>query len=599
MSKMANNRRGFTLIEILVVMAISVILMGLVLYPVLQSFALTRRAQAMVDAQDAARAAMEQISRELGQAMFVYDNAATPIDLPVAVPGGPGGFRTGWFKLNFAKIDFVLPKIVMHCNNPNHPSGDPRDYPRTQLGEGGKVYHLAEPPCPHCLRDGLDPNDVEARPRLPLEQEVTVVRYFLGLAKNRLAPDNRGWLSPWGKNVEDGTENQVVLYRVEFSPYDEALFGPRPTNRSDAEWVQDNLSDPRFFYPEDPTRAQAWADAVRVVGIGKYEDLVIATRDSDGNIKSIEPTITFRTSAIDNDTFAGTYSSDVSFEYPNCAPTLYTAAYGYWTPGYRVVLYRDDPETTNADPYEIAYATDIDYNGHLVIYKWTQAGSGNWNQSPHFDITAYMNTGDIAAASLVGGDELEMAFTVDPNRGAVNFSLRPPARAGNGSVSDLDPVLINQAYHGVYRNDPASARRYALLSTFDPSSPGFLKYARIVPGSERVIGPNMIPGSGGRLVLYRRTPREMLPPELNQYRIDYDTGEIYFSSVYNQDIPETGKILVDYSVYFNRIDDVVKGDYSTKSLVTIHLGMRMFDPESNKPHPVDLNKSVKIRNALR
>ncbi len=50
--------RGFTLIEILVVMAISVILMGLVMEPIVQSFQMTRQAEAMADAQDAARAGM-------------------------------------------------------------------------------------------------------------------------------------------------------------------------------------------------------------------------------------------------------------------------------------------------------------------------------------------------------------------------------------------------------------------------------------------------------------------------------------------------------------------------------------------------------------
>ncbi len=67
MHKSLRNNRGFTLIEIMVVIAISMILMGLVLGPVAQSFGLVRRAQAMVDAQDAARFSMDQISRELGQ----------------------------------------------------------------------------------------------------------------------------------------------------------------------------------------------------------------------------------------------------------------------------------------------------------------------------------------------------------------------------------------------------------------------------------------------------------------------------------------------------------------------------------------------------
>ena len=57
--------------------------------------------------------------------------------------------------------------------------------------------------------------------------------------------------------------------------------------------------------------------------------------------------------------------------------------------------------------------------------------------------------------------------------------------------------------------------------------------------------------------------------------------------------------LAGYEIQFNLIDDVVRGDYSTKSLISIHMQMRMFDPESGNPHPVDLSDSVKVRNALR
>ena len=46
-------------------------------------------------------------------------------------------------------------------------------------------------------------------------------------------------------------------------------------------------------------------------------------------------------------------------------------------------------------------------------------------------------------------------------------------------------------------------------------------------------------------------------------------------------------------------DDVVRGDYSTKSLVGVQMQMRMYDPESGKPHPVELNDNIMVRNALR
>lgn len=599
MTNMLNNKRGFTLIEILVVMAISIILMWLVLYPVTQSLLLTRRAQAMVDAQDSARVAIEQMSRELGQAMYVYDNANSPVSLPIRTPGG----STTFVPLNFARVDFILPKIVMHCNNPDHPAGKPRDYPRITQDANGRTYFLAEPPCPYCVAANKPvTTDVEARPKLPLEQETTVVRYFLGLANNRLGPQpdgthNYGWVSPWDKETVAGEENQVVLYRVEFSPYDESLFGTKPGSKSTSEWVAGNLADPGFFYSSDPAIADAWKRQARVIGIGKYEDLVVANQGAGGSVISVEPTVTFRTAAIDNDTFAGTSSNDASFEYPDAVPTRYSAAYGYWTPDNRVVVFRDDPATPNEDPYEVAYSTGIDpSNNHVIVYKWTN--ESGWVQHPHFDITEYVTTGKLESMTT---DPLEMAFTYDPNHGVVDFSMLPPTPNGQQALCELDPAVINGDYRAVYKNDPASARRYWLLNTFDPgNSAQYLRNARIVPGSEKVVGPDMMPGFAGRSVRYERVPLALGDPGINQYKINYDTGEIYFSSVYEQDLPEgVAPILVDYRVYFNLKDDVVKGDYTTKSLINIHLGMRMFDPESGKAQPVDLSKSVRVRNALR
>ncbi len=58
-------------------------------------------------------------------------------------------------------------------------------------------------------------------------------------------------------------------------------------------------------------------------------------------------------------------------------------------------------------------------------------------------------------------------------------------------------------------------------------------------------------------------------------------------------------ISVDYKIQFNRSDDVIKGDYITKSMIVVHLGMRIFDPEASEPHEVDLTNSIKVRNALR
>ena len=567
------HNKGFTLIEILVVLAISVILMGLVMYPVIQSFKLTRRAEAMVEAQDSARQAMSQISRELGQAVYVYDNANSPINMPVALDG-----NTRVIKLQYAKIDMVLPKLVMHCNREDHPASEPRDYSRKDPTTG---IIEAWPLCPACINKGIDvrPSDVEAIPKLPLEQDTTIVRYFLGLQHNDVGNgSNYGWASPFDSNVPPGEENQVVLYRVEFSVYDNDLF---PSSMS----VSERLSDPDFFYRSGYT--DKWAKIARVVGLGKYEDLVrVVDQDSNGYATALDPTITFKCSRMDNDTFASVDQDGASSDYPNAIPSLYRATYGYWTPDNQVTVYRDD--------YNTAYSTGFDdSNDHLMIYKWVKNGS-SWDQTPEFDITEYQQSGDLSAAAKQ--KPLEMAFTIDPNRGTVDFAVNPPT--GNSVVSQLDPSTINNDAHSAAVTDRASIVRCAPL--IDQSSGSLLEHACIVPGSERVVGPDARHNDNyGKLVRYVRNPLYMGGAELNQYQIDYSTGYIYFWRMPNDDIPTENPINVSFKVQFNKLDDIVRGDYSTKSLVDVHMGMRLFDPDSNEPHAVDLNNSVKVRNALR
>jgi len=499
----------------------------------------------------------------------------------------------------------------MHCNNPAHPAGSSRDYPRHHA-ENGRDYYEAWPPCPVCGSD-----DIEARPKFPLEQDVTVVRYFLGLRYNdpnvaNPPPEGQGafgWKSPYGNDVAAGEENQVVLYRVEFNPFDDSLFPPSMP-------VAERLNDPIFFYRtamngESTARpcCERWAEVAQVMGIGKYQDLVVGTYVS-GNVTAVEPATTFRFSAVSNDTFTGAYSSDKGFGYPNAVPAVYQADYGYWidnSPNIPAAMLGDESAynyavTVTRDDHTIAYYTRRNSSGHMVVEKWTSGGV-----TPSFDITQYLTTG---AITNPGGGEVEMAYTVDLNRGKVNFALDPPDPGdAGGHACKLGPAGINAAFHTTYDVDRGSARRSALLTTFDPARGAglYLPNARIVPGSERVMGPEPTLGpSYGSAVRYERVALSLGEPGPKQYKIDYDTGWIYFSSVFGADLPEildsTGNALpiyVDYKIQFNRDGDIVKGDYITKSMVTVHLGMRMFDPESAKPHSVDLTNSVKVRNALR
>ncbi|MCE5322472.1 prepilin-type N-terminal cleavage/methylation domain-containing protein [bacterium] len=610
MKKGQRYNRGFTLIELLVVLAISMVLMGLVLYPVTQSFKMTRSAQAMVESQDAARFAMEQISRDLGEAMDIveYENAQ-PLQIPVLQSDG---ITVEFLDVPNAKIDFVLPKMIAHCNNPDHPvdATDPTKYPR-DFERGDEAL----PSCPVC-----DSTDVEIRPGLPLQPDTKVVRYFLGLMYNNPDPHDGkyadpdapdfGWLSPWAKNVEAGAGNQVVLYRIEFDSSDETIFG---TDKDIAvAKLKEILEDPRFFYSDESDSSaepfwHVWARKARVVGVGKYEDLVEGVdSDGDGNWNSLTPCVTFNYKKMDNDDFSGTYSSDQSYEYPDAVPAIYQAEYGYWMPDdYDISVYRYTYDSNNSPSVINEYAMDLDDGStHVVINKRVYTASTETWSSPvtTFDITQYntdlTNNGKVLPGTI--GSGCEMAFTIDTTRGRVNFAITPPTPDDYGSISDLDPAAINYDYTEAYRQDRGTARRGALLSTFKSGSDNYLEYATIVPGSERVTGPDMTPNSSSSYVTYQRVPFALGEPGYNQYKVDYDNGRIYFSSVYEQALPEDrGKIYVNYKVRFNRDGDVVRGNYRTRAAVVVHLQMKMYDPESAKPHSVDLTNTIKVRNALR
>jgi prepilin-type N-terminal cleavage/methylation domain-containing protein len=77
------QRRGFTLVELLVVLAILVLLFGLLFAPMMTSLDMAREGQARAEMQNTARYAMEEVRRTIGNAVYVM-----PLDIvePAADP---------------------------------------------------------------------------------------------------------------------------------------------------------------------------------------------------------------------------------------------------------------------------------------------------------------------------------------------------------------------------------------------------------------------------------------------------------------------------------------------------------------------------------
>lgn len=82
--------RAFTLVEMIVVIAVSAVLLTIIAYPLFESFRITRQVQADAVAQDVSRRVGERIVREIGGAAAVRDNTGVRGAVAVSLPGADG-----------------------------------------------------------------------------------------------------------------------------------------------------------------------------------------------------------------------------------------------------------------------------------------------------------------------------------------------------------------------------------------------------------------------------------------------------------------------------------------------------------------------------
>ncbi len=100
-----SGRRGFTLVEVLVVLAILVILFGLLFMPIIASLDMVTVGQARVTMQTSARTTMEQIRREISNAMYIYPTPELTLTGD-GVLGTAADIRIP----NYSQIVFVAPQ---------------------------------------------------------------------------------------------------------------------------------------------------------------------------------------------------------------------------------------------------------------------------------------------------------------------------------------------------------------------------------------------------------------------------------------------------------------------------------------------------------
>ena len=214
------RRRAFTLIELIIVIAITAVLFGLLLTPLISAIRYTQQAQIVTAAQDAARTVKEGLTRELGSALFVFDGTSHPflvtgvttyadgtprpgpsddrytnfLDLEIPGIDTAGSYKSTIAHAYACKLDFAQPRSVSGATTPIDPTtGQPISYRQSQ--NGSAIIS--------------DPAYV-----FPLAAGTTLTRYWVGL-KN---PANSYNNTREGKSVSS-TDNTYILYRAQFQPY--------------------------------------------------------------------------------------------------------------------------------------------------------------------------------------------------------------------------------------------------------------------------------------------------------------------------------------------------------------------------------------------
>ncbi len=698
-------RRGFTLLELLVVMAITAILISLIFAPIVQSFNLTSRARTQVQSQTAARDAMNLVTRALSNAVFVYDNGQTPLNLWVQDKNGDQRYIPSLFTM----IEYVAPARQLDQVPGNIPidptTGEPIYGPAIPRGQSGFAVPLAPGRALGRIWIGLINNATTAHtPVVNGDQQQN------GMPK-----------VPYANRFEDpanSADNRYALFRAEVTAYVPAtLFNPNDTS---GKFVPDTrlfhldskgniiLHDPNFFYDNSPagdgsakyaipgntvrpvTIASNWrAVASTMMPVDKV-DMITVDRDENTNailyskngqssgdpdaMPTVRPLATFSPAFLQNDPGVPTSLENTANESPNPAPPTYASLETHWAQPFRVLVYRNlnnngDPLSQSPLDYYEYDAGDPDPTNNGKIIHWqatpgsapTQITAANGNAGPTINAT----TGFWDPTTL---NNVEYAFTVDPERGLVNFAFPSSVLVNDGTNplpqryspadinANLDPATSPYAKRYLNLSDPLPST--GILAPFNGTtlnsapavSPlnafrvplGQLEKISIVPGSERVYGPDQRPGPNyGYRTLYTRVSANAGVIGPNEYKINYQdvpnatavqdqadprvrVGYIEFDSLPDGDQvnsgigphslpvfkfnPNTGAIdqtmpadpvEVTYDFQLNRSNDVVKIDYLTRSMVNVAVEARLYDPASSRPQLTDMSDKIRVRNLQR
>lgn len=711
-------KQAFTLVEMLVVIAITAIILTLVIVPIVQGFNMTRQAQALADAQDKARTVVERVGREISNAASILDNADRAGEVAVLVPGRNGAVVAPVL-LEYCKLDLAKPATGEPLRGPSGAYIDPdtgKEDPTLKAPKGQVV--------------------------LPVTPGDTVVRFSIGL-RDPLHP--RGYVNPYDGLLmakEGERDNLYVLYRFEVQPYlwdntnqrfvvNTAFFEVDPSTIVPGDPLSGKpvMDDPYFLLPgfdrfggtlggaalaAKQGRVRNWMKAGRVMTEVSRFDMIQPVYDKqsrkvvyDGDTPRILPLIQFRPTGIGNEPLEAMAAVRLSGEGDSAtafAPDVFRSSKGGWSA--TVIRFWPvgwDRTNASANEYLVArrypggsgewrhgiftFDPDLDaselYDGLLLFdgtaYEWAVRNRLPYAFSRALNPAAMANStyrNRLAAFSMnekLG--RVTASFPIE-ELGDVNQLPEPPG--GNkpdvltgptlSPVQDPNPpgtltdaiyspsepkYEINSSFNKVWSVRPelrGNIHRFIDLrvvaqpddtpSPLDPNPLRGFARARIVPGSESVIGPDQNAGPNyGQLIRYSRTTRN---PGPNQYKLNYvdlpeptdyrllgfsnsevtafeglggsysaanflsafiqprfKAGYLQLYSDPNLPLPN-GNIRVSYRFQFTRDGDSLSADYDSRQAMSIKLTIRNY-PQSSLPNPqgITVAASAAVRNVLR
>jgi len=511
---MKTLRRAFTLVELLTVIAISAILLTLIVVPVFQSFALTRQAQTLSDAQDKGRVLTERIGREVARAVAVRGSnrvIANVNGIDVTVPGTSLVVRVPQVDANGGllnprtDVEVLVPYAKMDL---------------VQASEGGQIGPNGGFIDPVTGKEDPTLRNAKGQVVLPVAPGSTIVRWWIGLRDPFSLYNNPYDGLLLARN--GSRDNLYVLYRAEVEP---RVFNAGAYVGNDQFFELDAggnpvLDDPEFFMPNvdaggNPITNDAKADRIRnwlsrgvvQTEVSRY-DMIQALYDKGsrrvlnvGGIPQLLPLIQFRPTRVDNEPAEGSVAVRLGEETDNAAaiaPDTFTTRMGLWSnavvrtwpqawlgtdssrneylvgridansglPGFApgFSIYAFDPDLSLDDFNTGTEVFDLD------TYDRARAGAGRypfsqavraadtrtgWLSNPQLRALFTPYWFDTAKGKIVASFGLDEVG--DPNIAPLpaspeNLPLVPTTRDGNAYTPQNDPVLGGNFYDANFAN---------------------------------------------------------------------------------------------------------------------------------------------------